>query len=257
MAEPTEGRYRQEAVQYLADRVDLRGRRVLEVGGDAEAIVAKEMLEHGAAEVVVTNIAFPKAGLRIAEGIGAMQVDARRLETAFGHNSFDVCFGVAVMEHIPDTPEWIASMMRVLRSGGHICVHGGPIWSGPHGHHVWVIDAEDEVRFSNSSNPIPHWSHLLGEDFLGDALISKGLPYRTIRKICDWVYRSKNINRAPYSKLMNDIKASGAKLIDVQDRIFQRPSEEMDRLLRLSAWGPKERYEVSGVTVLLQTPHSG
>jgi SAM-dependent methyltransferase len=248
--------YRRHNVELLHARWDLRGRRVLEIGGDARGETARMLLDCGAREVVVTNRAHGVRNSRIDARIELRVVDARALHEAFPPDSFDAAFGVAVAEHIPDPELWTASLARVLAPGAVALVHGGPIWSGPHGHHVWVSCDGRDYHFSKPGNPLAPWQHLLhDEKSLTQALIrEKGLPPSHAEAISAWVYRDPNINRIPYSALIRRMSGSGMVVAEVIDNIYRRPDEAQQALLARCPLGPDERYEVSGAAFILRKP---
>lgn len=246
--------YRRRNVELLHARCDLRGRRVLELGGDARGETARMLLECGAREVVVTNRAHGVRNSRIDPKIELRVVDARSLHEAFEPGTFDAAFGVAVAEHIPDPEAWTGSLAQVLAPGAVALVHGGPLWSGPHGHHVWVAIDGIEYYFSKPGNPLAPWQHLLhNEPGLIEALVTdKGLPRSHAEAIAAWVYRSDNINRISFKQLTRRLGGSGLMVEDAITNVYRRPDEAM--LMRLAAGplGPDERYEVSGAAFVLR-----
>lgn len=247
--------YRRHNVELLHARCDLRGKRVLEVGGDARGETARMLLDCGAREVVVTNRAHGVRNARIDERIEFRVVDARALHQAFSPASFDAAFGVAVAEHIPEPELWTGSLVRVLVPGATALVHGGPIWSGPHGHHVWVSRDGRDYHFSKPGNPLAPWQHLFHDErSLAEALIrDKNLPPSHAEAISAWVYRDPNINRIPYSALVRRMGASGMIVAEVIDNIYRRPDEVEEARLATCSLGPDERYEVSGAAFVLRT----
>ncbi|HUN40317.1 MAG TPA: class I SAM-dependent methyltransferase [Acetobacteraceae bacterium] len=61
---------------------------------------------------------------------------------------FDLVYSVNALEHIPD-PElaWL-EIARVTRPGGVVALQFDPIWTSPHGHHLWHLNLDP-------------WDHLL------------------------------------------------------------------------------------------------
>jgi SAM-dependent methyltransferase len=248
--------YRRHNVELLHARCNLRGCRVLEIGGDARGETARMLLDCGAKEVIVTNRAHGVRNVRIDERIELRVADARALHEAFPPDSFDAAFGVAVAEHIPDPELWTGSLARVLKAGSIALVHGGPIWSGPHGHHVWVSRDGVDYHFSKPDNPLSPWQHLLHDErSLTEALVrEKGLPSTHAEAISAWVYRDTNINRISYSALVSRLGNSGISVVEVLDNIFLRPDATQAARLSASPLGADERYEVSGAAFILRKP---
>lgn len=246
--------YRRHNVHILQARQDLTGLRVLEIGGNPRGGTARMLLECGAREVVVTNRPGNARDVRIDEQVELRIADARLLHEVFPPESFDAAFGVAVAEHIPEPEAWTASLARVLKPGATAVVQGGPIWSGPRGHHVWVsIDGRD-YHFSKPGNPLDAWDHLLhDESGLIEKLVrDKGLSLAHAMAIGAWVYRSPEMNRIPFSALLKGMGASGMNVVDVVENIHIRPDATLKARLADSPLGPDERYEISGATFILR-----
>jgi SAM-dependent methyltransferase len=246
--------YRRHNVELLHARCDLSGRRVLEIGGDARGESARMLLDCGAREVIVTNRAHGVRNARIDPRIELRVVDARSLHEAFEPGTFDAAFGVAVAEHIPNPEAWSGSLAQVLAPGALALVHGGPIWSGPHGHHVWVSMDGAEYHFSKPGNPLAPWQHLLhDEQGLVEALVTdKNLPRSHAEAIAAWVYRSDNINRISFNQLVRRMGGSGLQVEDAITNIYLHPDEATRRKLAEGALGADERYEVSGAAFVLR-----
>jgi len=65
---------------------------------------------------------------------------------------FDLVYSVNALEHIPDPELAWREIVRVTRPGGVVALQFDPIWTSPHGHHLWHLDLDP-------------WDHLLlGED---------------------------------------------------------------------------------------------
>ncbi|WP_372825247.1 methyltransferase domain-containing protein [Polaromonas sp.] len=132
------------------------GKRVLEVGSEATGALLRDICaKYGAAEAIGVNPLFR------AQTIGPRsrleQVDARDME--FADSSFDVVVSVSAFEHIHRLDEVVAECHRVLRPGGVMYSHFGPIWSTPYGHHLWLTEGARTLTYANVI--LPPWCHLL------------------------------------------------------------------------------------------------
>ncbi len=242
--------YRTAPAERLSRMMDLRGARVLEVGGGANLVAARAFLERGASFVKVTNIGHGIETVRPEPGVEALYADATRLSEAV-EGPFDVVFGVAVIEHIPDTARWLAETDRVLAPGGMVHYAGGPIWTCAAGHHVWVDGATQRYRFSDASNPIAPWSHLLDErPAFRDRLARKGVPEADVAAIDAFVFESREINRVGHGALRRAFASSPLSLLDV---IENRRAIDPDMRERLAARaGAEHDYGVSGIDFILR-----
>lgn len=246
--------YRRHNVDLLRQHGDIAGKRVLEIGGDARGDTARMLIEAGAREVVVTNAGHGIVTGRLSDAITFRKVDARRLHEAFLPGAFGAAFGVAVAEHIPDPAGWVASLARVLAPGAPALIHGGPIWSGPHGHHVWVSVEGTDYRFTDKSNPLDAWDHLLHDQAsLIEHLVSqKALPRAHAVAIAHGVHVDLNINRVSFNQLCAAMGGGDMALAETFPNIYRRPDAAMAARLGATVLGPDERYEVSGAAFLLR-----
>ena len=199
--------YHPELFKMLIDRVDLAGKRVLEIGSDYHLISARLFAANGAREVMATNIGNWKSEEPLPGNIRFQVGDVGDMD--FEPGSFDVIYGIAILEHIPEFEKVVEVCKRVLAPDGVIFLQGCPIWGGSVGHHVWFEPAsEDEdmrVRFAaggsatstnpsyrfndDTHNPIPNWAHLVLKPAALEAhLAADGVPVSHAKGIVNYVY---------------------------------------------------------------------
>lgn len=205
--------YHVPLMQTLLDRVDPGGKRVLEIGSDYHLISARLLRANGASEVVATNLSEWRSPDPLPEGIRFEVVDASL--TDFPDSSFDLIYGIAVLEHIPDLPRMCREIRRMLRRGGKAFLQGHPFWSSSFGHHVWYL-RKDGTRymFHEANNPIIDWSHLvLPPDELASELRSRGVPREDAGQIVNFVFNldGKESGRASNHLLPSEVLACLAR----------------------------------------------
>ncbi|HXJ62387.1 MAG TPA: class I SAM-dependent methyltransferase [Actinomycetota bacterium] len=115
----------EDAAATIADRFELAGARVLDLGS-GHGSVAPALAEQGAATVSLDL--RPKGGHRVVQG------DALRLP--FRTGAFDGVVSVNLLEHVPSASGALGETARVLRSGGwaYVC---WTTWYSPLGGHEY------------------------------------------------------------------------------------------------------------------------
>lgn len=132
------------------------GKRVVDVGPDyAGSMVAAIELLYGPQEVIGLNPAWPSR--QIGPRSWLRQIDARA--SGLDEESVDVVVSSSAFEHIDRLDEVLIEMHRVLRPGGLLFSHFGPLWSTCYGHHLWFVHEGTLITYHNTL--LPPWSHLL------------------------------------------------------------------------------------------------
>ena len=111
----------------------------------------------------------------------------------FDGNSFDVVISSDLMEHISQPLAMLRESLRVLRTGGLLCINFGPPWLSPGGGHI--------------GRCFP-WTHLLfSEDCVRDVLVKQGkLPQQNHRKPLYANVNKMTVKR--FEELLSEILAS-------------------------------------------------
>lgn len=195
--------YQIEEFRELIERVDIRGKRILEIGSDYHMCSARLFQANGARAVVGTNMGDWRSDEALPAGVEIKVGDVS--DVACPPESFDIIYGIAVLEHIADLEKVCRAIKTLLRPDGVVYLQGQPLWSGPSGHHVWYhpepsaesaasahgrADVPVLYRFDQAErNPIPDWAHLvLGPDEMEGLLIRNGVPASHAAGITRFVY---------------------------------------------------------------------
>jgi SAM-dependent methyltransferase len=132
----------------------IAGKRVLDLGCDS-GFTIRRCVTLGAREAIGLNPAVKPREL--GPNCRIERVDAAR--TGLPADQYDLAVSFAAFEHFQRLPEVLRETHRVLRPGGLLYAHFGPIWSGPDGHHLWVGHAGRSYNYLNTT--LPPWCHLL------------------------------------------------------------------------------------------------
>lgn len=196
--------YQIEEFREFIERVDIRGKRVLEIGSDYHMCSARLFHANGARAVVGTNMGDGRSGEALPVGVELKVGDVS--DIVCPPESFDIIYGIAVLEHIADLEKVCRAIKTLLRPDGVVYLQGLPLWSGPLGHHVWyhpepsgesaVVSAHGRVevpvlyRFDETArNPIPDWAHLvLSPGEMEGLLTRQGVPASDAAGITRFVY---------------------------------------------------------------------
>jgi phosphoethanolamine N-methyltransferase len=124
-----------QAVREIMQGVDLRGKRVLDIGCGLGGL-DQVLVELGAAQVTAVDVAAPLIALgrrRIAAAGLADRIDLQVVEPEkklpFADASFDVVFTKDAWLHVLDKPALLRDVHRVLKPGGQLA--GGDWMKGP------------------------------------------------------------------------------------------------------------------------------
>ena len=240
---------------------------VLEIGGAQHCKSIRPFIDAGATTGVVTGLDHISYDQTTAgEKITILRADALRLSQAFGPSEFDFVYGLSVVEHIREPAAFLAEIFKVLRPSGLAYFEGGPIWTAPDGHHLWVATwggayhsrATANYLFApypgyTSSNPLEDWAHLLMEPVeMKEYLVTKALPEIDIACIIDWVYSNHEINRLSLAALA---ATYGNCDLQVLETITTRV--KVPRSIRCKLWdryGAGVDYGVRTVAYVLRKP---
>lgn len=264
---PAYVRFQQMPHQVLSRYVEIAGTHVLEIGGAQACLSAHAFLDDGAARVTVTGLDHIIEGRTSADGrLSVMKADALDLRSRFEPGTFDLVFGLSVIEHIPQPERFLEEVHRVLRPGGLALFEGYPLWSSALGHHLWVTAGGGAYagRTNNtylftrmdgvaSTNPVPDWGHLLfGPTELATYLSDRSLPETDIACIIEWIYAANDINRLSTTAIT---RAYSTSPLVVREAVTQRvdvPPTTLDALRQRHGAGVD--FGISGLLYVLARP---
>lgn len=219
----------QSSAHWVLSRyISIDGKHVLEIGGAQSGEAAHPFLRDGAASVSITGLDHIAEEQFVSEKLRILRANALSLTSVFEPNSFDVVYGLSIVEHIPSPRVFLDEIHTVLKPGGIAYFEGNPIWSSAKGHHLWVATwggmyqhkatanyLFNEFPNTRSTNPLPDWSHLLmTKDQMEEYLNAISLSVSDIECIVDWVYRSDQINRLTMREIANAYSTSKLVVIE-------------------------------------------
>jgi SAM-dependent methyltransferase len=255
------------ASRILSQYTSFEGKTVLEVGGSQSCESAYPFIRGGAASATVSGLDhISDDHIDIDKKLRIMRADALSLSSYFEPESFDMVYGLSIVEHIPSPDLFLDQVYNVLKPGGLAYFEGNPIWTSPKGHHLWVASwdgiykgqATASYLFTEwppevSTNPLPDWSHLLlTQDQMREYLINESLPLVDIQCIIDWVYISDQINRLSMAILAKAYSSSKLIVLEANTHRVEVPND-IEAALR-NKYGNGVDYGVCGVSYVLARP---
>lgn len=243
--------YQERGIDHLNQYRDYTGTKILEIGGKPPHSIAKEFLKRGARKVITINNQENLLYGKFSDQGELVKMDARKME--FEAESFDIVFGTAVLEHLPELDKVLEEINRVLDKKGMAFLHGGPLWSCPLGHHLWV-HVDGAAYTFNGNNPIPPWSHLIYEKpEMSRYLQSRNINRAHREKILTWIYDTNAINRFCYEDYTKIFEASSVSIIKVKDICWgKKPVGKILKLLRKADNGEIKNHTAAEIEVLFR-----
>lgn len=181
--------------------------------------------------------------------------------TRYADATFDVILSTSAFEHISGLDRAMAEMRRILKPGGYLFSHFGPIWSCSYGHHLWLRDG---VRLYNYWNVIlPPFCHLLeSREEIEDRLAREGYAPGLARRIGEFVTASNEQNRLFFEDYESIFAASGFEVLVCKghDSALSRKynpritPQLLDRLR--SRYPGKRHFLYEGITTLMRKPRA-
>ena len=114
-------------VRFLLSRLDVKGKRVLEVG----AGTGRDSLALAKRGAHVVTIDYSDQSLRLTRGVAGDELDivcGDALSLPFADGSFDIVFHQGLLEHFRAPLDLLRENHRVLKAGGHLLVDVPQRW---------------------------------------------------------------------------------------------------------------------------------
>jgi SAM-dependent methyltransferase len=243
--------YQESSILYVRDRVGIREKRILELGGDRKSTVARAFRDLGCNWVTSINRDEGFGSPEAEDGIERLEMDARELRLP--KDSYDLVFACAVLEHLCDLEVVLDNLHRVTRPGGHVVLQGSPLWNCHNGHHLWVNGPSGRKFRFNDNNPIGEWHHLLFErEQLQDELRQNGCEPGDAEAIVEWVYGTERINRYSATYLKQVFLDSKFSVVECREARGPRPPEDLALRLSKKHGLPRAEFSIQGLTFLVR-----
>jgi SAM-dependent methyltransferase len=186
--------------------VDLAGARVVEIGG---AVPDTLLASHGVRAWCGVD---PRHGTRAHDRQWRIRGVAERLPLRDG--CADAVFSCNALQFV-DVPGTLAEARRVLRPGGILYSHFGPIWSAPDGHQLEYVSHRGRDLLFWRDTLLPPYAHLrYGPDTLREILGSALTP-DLVELLVHHVHESATVNRLFFEDYVRHALESGLEWLEV------------------------------------------
>lgn len=250
------GNHQHVAYNKICRYTEIQGKTVLEIGGNQRLESAKPFLDAGASKIIVSGLGHVSTEKNEHDGrVVIMKASGHAIKSIFGANTFDIIYGISVVEHIPMLAHFLEQVFYTLKPGGFAFFEGSPIWTSAKGHHIWVKTATNNYLFDSmpgttSLNPIPEWGHLLMDrPEMELHLLDRKIPENDISSICSWIYEKDFINRASQYEIATSFSNSPLIILDTGMDATLVPPQILSRLR--ANHGDKSDYGVTRVQYIL------
>ncbi|GAA2987291.1 methyltransferase domain-containing protein [Actinokineospora diospyrosa] len=198
----------EEVFADFAARVPLAGAVVAEIGG---AFPVALLHEHGVARwySVDPNRAAQTDPSGVREVLAAGAEDMPLPDA-----SVDAVFSCNALQFVDIGPSLLQAA-RVLRPGGVLYAHFGPIWSAVDGHQLEYVRYQGRDLTFWDDTLLPPWSHLLYTREELRALLRTGVEDGLADAVVGHVHDSTTVNRAFFEDYVAAALASGLDWIEV------------------------------------------
>lgn len=170
-------------------RVDLSGKKVLEIGGCLPEEWTRGAREWHSIDPLHADGSRQSGQVVRHGGVAeALPVKDGEVDAIFACDSF---------QHVDDVAAMYAECFRVLKPGGVLYANFGPVWTAPDGAHIENVTARGRRWDFWSQQFLPPWSHLLLSNDRMQELAVAALGDDLGMAVAAYLRTSRWINRTP------------------------------------------------------------
>lgn len=200
---------------------NVHGKSILEIGADDAGLLlqlARKGMHRG---LGINNWYWDHKKIKtvkVTDQIVLSYGDIRSLPLEDG--DFDLIFSVAAFEHIHKLDVALEEMYRLLKPGGLVYSHFGPLWSSGIGHHLWFERKGQWHRFTDEKSTSPilkSYEHLLFDREEMKMKLRNHWEPEDVNRIIYELYDNPHINRYMYSDYIRMFDESLFKVVHLQN----------------------------------------
>jgi len=208
----------------------LRGKKIMEIGGNGDMAVGKTLYDWSNTKVTVVT-PDPELHTNVLDDQKIELILRGAEHTGLPDSSFDLIYGCAILEHVQEYERMFYECYRLLKPGGYLLLQGGPHWHSRVGHHVFVVNAEMDYRFTGN-NPVPDFGHLyLSKKEMDLSLAEQGIPPLHREAIIRLIYDDTSLNRTCLEDILKAFQSLPWDDIEIQKEGVTQPEPDiLDRI---------------------------
>ena len=191
-------------VDELVQIVDLDGADVLEIGGAVDADRIQDLGVRSWTSLDVT--------VRVNSAASSILGRAEQLPVC--SSSVDVVFSSNAFQFV-EIRSTFAEIRRVLRPGGLLLAHFGPIWGAIDGHQLEYVSFRGQDLVFWQDPLIPPWGHLRYDRSGLLEVLSSSLESELAEILVTHIFDSDTINRRFFEDYIDELLASGLEWVSV------------------------------------------
>jgi ubiquinone/menaquinone biosynthesis C-methylase UbiE len=248
MPELTE--YQKKSLERFLALYNPRGKNILEIGSDENADVLGELSSKGCNILIGINLSMIK--FRSSQNNTWTFINADAMNLPIKSETIDAIISIATFEHISDLGIAFSEMYRILKPRGLVYSNFGPIWSSPHGHHVYAeVEGEEAHFWEPEKNPVPDFAHLLMSPEELESFLLKKINNKLARACIQWIYHEQHLNRYFYKDYIRVFNNSRFKIKLLVKTIRANIDSRIKKYL-LVTYGKENDYSCLGFEIVLE-----
>ena len=191
--------------EYFCSKYDIRGKKVLEIGGSIPEALVSSAAEWVSVDPLNENKAT--GNYRYIRG--------RAQSICYQENYFDYVFSCNAFHHISRFSDALREIYRVLKPGGIVLSIFGPIWSAPDGCHLENVPYRGGLIQFWEEQLVPDWYHLVYDFKELYMILIENIKQDKAYAIADYIYFSNWINRMSYFDYQDTLAHSDFIIIEM------------------------------------------
>ena len=249
--------YQQAPVKRFLQFANIHHRSLLEIGADDAILLSQFVLKGMRRGFGVNNWYWDHKTIKtvkVSEQIILSYGDIRDLPLEDG--DFDLIFSVAAFEHIHELDVALKEMYRLLKPGGLVYSHFGPLWSSGIGHHLFFERKGQWHRFTEEESTLPilgNYEHLLFDREQMTLKLQTRWEPKDVDCFIYELYDNPHINRYMYADYLRMFDASPFQVIHLQNVGKTHLDPEVHEQLRMK-FGPDNDFSCATLEVMLKKP---